>query len=383
MALLDNEKISDKKQNKSDKVLLSIIIVLIVLIIIIISAMVYFLGVAETLNPKLSISLNGQINDELLNEIVVQDDSNYIPIKEIASVVGYEAYNGDYIYVSEDSNKCHVIMNNEEVIQFTVDSNEAYKIKLNENLPYATITLNSPIISKNNDLYIDLTDITNSMYIYADINEKNEVEIYSLENMYIIYNSFTQGLGYTEIVNTFTNQKAILNDIIICKNNKNKYGVINSNGDIIIEHKYEDIQYIEQTQDFIVTYNGMKGIINNKQTKIGISYDEIQYVYYANIYAVTSNKKVGFFNTNGSQIIGFNYDEVGSTTSVKNAKGVKYIDTKGLIVVKNNGKYGLISKDGSMIVDFYLNDVYSIISNGKLEYYVVTDTNTLNINAIV
>lgn len=380
MALLDNNE--KQTANKSDKVVLGIIVVLILVLVSIIGLMVFILNTEET-EIKQSIVFDGVQNDTLLNNVIVQNQIKYIPIKEIAKAAGYDAYNGDYIYVSEDVKKCHVIIKNEQVVQFEANSNKASKIKFDENIAYAKLTLNQPIIAQNNELYISIEDVQNALYIYTENIYTNNMQMYSLDNLYNLYNNYTVSLGYKGITNSFANKIAILNDILVFKNNKDKFGAINTAAEIIIEPKYDDIQYVQETKDFIVTYNGLKGIISNKQTKLNVSYDEIEYINYANLYAVTSNKKIGFFDANGNKIIDFQYDDIGSKTQVKNAKSVQYVTTKGLLVVKSNGKYGLINLEGTPIVGFELEDVYSSIYNGKLEYYVVVNGNTLNLNTIV
>lgn len=382
MALLDNEKNSKQEQNGSDKLLLGIIIVLIIAVMAVAGTMIYFVTMGDISGTKQTVYLDGVQNNIISNSVITENDVSYIPIKQLANLVGYEAYNGDYIYVSEDINKCHVILESEDVIQFENNSNKAYKIKYGKNIAHTELTLENPILSINNDLCISLEDVTSALYIYETI-DGNNVKLYSLETLYTSYNNMAISLGYTEIINTFANQKAILNNILICKSNRNKCGVINSAGEVIVEAKYDNIEYVETTGDFIVTYNGQKGIINNKQSKLSISYDDIDYIDYANLYAVTSNKKIGFFDTNGQKIIDFNYDEVGSKTGVKNASSVQYITTKGLLVVKANGKYGLVNKQGATVIDFTLDDVYSTIYNGNLSYYIVSDGNVIDINFAV
>lgn len=380
MSLMDNSK---KEENGKDKILLGIIIFLIVLSICLIGFIIYISGDVGKVPTKSEISVDGLVNNALSDKVSQYNNINFIPLKEIANIAGYEAYNGDYIYVSEDINKCHVIINNEEVVQFTANSNEANKIKYGANLEYVKITLENPIISLNGELYISVIDIPSALYLYCDTSNSSNIQIYTLDTLYSIYNDYAIGLGYLGIENNTTNKKAILNNVLICKSTNNKYGVIDSSGKTIIESKYEGIQYVEETGDFIVTYNGVKGIIQNQQTKLGVSYDEIEFINYANVYAVTLNKKIAIFDENGGQIVGFNFDGIGSKTSVRNAKSVEYITSKGLIVVKANGKYGLVNKQGSTVVDFTLDDVYSTTSSGSLQYYVVINGETKNINSIV
>lgn len=382
MELYDNDKNQKNGKSGSDKLLLGIILLLVIAVISVFGILIYFLNTGDITETKISVYLDGAPDNTLLNSIIVQNEIRYVPIKQLATLVGYEAYNGDYIYISEDINKCHVIVKSEEVIQFENNSNKAYIIKHKQNIAKTELTLNKPIVYINNELCIALEDITSALFIYYSTNG-NIIELYSLDALYSMYNSTMVNYGYSQIVDTFTNKKAILNDVFICKNNKNKYGVINSAGEVIIESKYDDIEYVESTGDFIVTYNGQKGIIHNKQTKLAISFDEIDYIDYANLYAVTSNKKIGFFDTNGQKIIDFWYDQVGSKTSVKNATSVEYITSKGLLVVKANGKYGLVNKQASTVVDFYLDDVYSIIYNGKLSYYAVSGGNVTDIDFLV
>ena len=68
-----------------------------------------------------------------------------------------------------------------------------------------------------------------------------------------------QKLGYLPIDSeTYVNKLAILDDMLIVKASNNCYGVITIGGDIILETKYDSIQYLKETSDFLVESNNKK-----------------------------------------------------------------------------------------------------------------------------
>ena len=63
--------------------------------------------------------------------------------------------------------------------------------------------------------------------------------------------------GYSEISDVFANKKAILQNMLVVKKgeNKNIYGVIDTQGKTILEAKYDNITYLPNVGDFLVESN--------------------------------------------------------------------------------------------------------------------------------
>ena len=118
----------EKKANtKLPKIILAIIIVLVIAIIGIVVA----LGYIE--NSQLKVSIDGQVQAKVKDMLVFEGDTVYIPIRDIASYVGYQSYSGDYAERSEAKNKCY-IQNDDEIANFVLGSNKIY------NFPFIAFT---------------------------------------------------------------------------------------------------------------------------------------------------------------------------------------------------------------------------------------------------
>ena len=62
--------------------------------------------------------------------LIFEDDGKiYAPIKEIASYLGYESYNGEYSQRSEEQSKCYIQSEN-EIANFSLGSDTIYKLDL-------------------------------------------------------------------------------------------------------------------------------------------------------------------------------------------------------------------------------------------------------------
>lgn len=121
-----------------------------------------------------------------------------------------------------------------------------------------------------------------------------------------------------------------------------KYGVLNKNGEILINNEY---QYIEYAFDdyFIATKNGKIGVLNYlNEIKIEFKYDVIQKIENTNILQAITTKD------NTIELYNKNLEKV---TSMKNA------------IVYNKDNYIEIVSDNNLI---YLNNDGSIISNKEI-----------------
>ena len=93
MNLIDENFETKKKDNskKTTKIILAIIIILVIAIIGTFIALVYIQ------DNTLKLYVNGSTNEKVKEMMVIEDDGTiYFPIKEIASYLGYESFNGEY-----------------------------------------------------------------------------------------------------------------------------------------------------------------------------------------------------------------------------------------------------------------------------------------------
>ena len=237
------------------------------------------------------------------------------------------------------------------------------------------------------------------------------------------YSAKVLDYGYDSISDNFINQKAVLNSMLVVTKNQGKsYALIDLKGNAIIEAKYDNIEYLENTGDFLVTSNNKVGIISSKrETKVQLLYDSLElvdsdsglfiakkdnkygiidskgnikvYIEYDQIgidntkfeknniknkylldngmIPAKKDKYWGAFDKNGKTVLNFEYDSFGYTaTSNREAINLLIIPDYNLMVVCQNKKYALVSSTGDMVIRPVLDDAYMTISSGKKYYYM-------------
>lgn len=426
--LLNEEILKPKKEKNKIKASTIILVLIILLVILCILAIVAIFYIKETL---LSYSLDGRQAKDLENILIFEENNKiYIPIRRMAQYLNYEAYNGDYITLSEDTTKCYII-NNNELVSFTLNSNILTKVIEEQT---TQIKIEEAIKEINGELCITAEgaqDAFNFIFYY-DINN-NEIYIQTLSYLYNGYSAEYQKLGYLPIDSeTYVNKLAILDDMLIVKASNNCYGVITIGGDIILETKYDSIQYLKETSDFLVESNNKKGIISREKiTKVDTIYDSIKkisnknnifyiveqsglfglldvegktiiypeynqigmdvvayeqngitngYILYNKLIPVMRNQKWGLFDIEGNKITDFLYDSFGCSKTqndLTRTYGVLEVMDYKLIVVSQENKYNLINLEGNLLFNgFVLDSVYITKSEGKDIYYITKGTVT-------
>ena len=430
MNLIDENLETKKTDNskKTAKIILILMAILIIAIIAIIGTILYIE------NSTLKLYINGSLNEKVKNMMVVENDGTvYFPIKEIASYLGYESFNGEYTDKSEDASKCYVQCD-DEVANFTLNSNKIYKLTTSDKSGnYNYVYESKPVKAINGKLYATSDGIEKAFNVSFSYNtDSQRVYIYTMTYLSDSYNSKVLDYGYEKISDNFTNKKTILNNmIIVTKNQDRLYAVIDTKGNTIIEPKYEEIEYLPNSGDFLVKSNNKVGIISAKrETKVQILYDSLELVdsdsglYIAkrdNKYGVIDSKgniKIyieydqigidstkfaqnniknkylldngmilakkdkywGAFDKNGNEIVPFEYDSFGYiASSNKDAINLLLVPDYNMLVACKDKKYTLINSSGETVVQPVIDDVYMTISSGKKYYYMNVNNNTINI----
>lgn len=421
MNLID-ESVDYKKKDNSKKIARIILIFIALIIIAIISVLGALMYIK---NKELKLYIDGNVNDKVKNMMEVDDDGTvYFPVKDIASYIGYQSYNGEYTDKSEDANKCYV-QNDNEIANFVLNSNKIYKLALeNSDGNYNYYYANKPVKAINGKLYISSDALANAFNLsFTYDTDSNRVYIYTMPYLIESYSAKVLDYGYDSISDNFINQKAVLNSMLVVTKNQGKsYAVIDLKGNAIIEAKYDNIEYLENTGDFLVTSNNKVGIISSKrETKVQLLYDSLElvdsdsglfiakkdnkygiidskgnikvYIEYDQIgidntkfeknniknkylldngmIPAKKDKYWGAFDKNGKTVLNFEYDSFGYTaTSNREAINLLIIPDYNLMVVCQNKKYALVSSTGDMVIRPVLDDAYMTISSGKKYYYM-------------
>ena len=111
------------KEEKKKKVATKIILVAIIAVVLVIVGIVSYLLYIQSTTLKLT--LDGQANEKLKQLLVFEEDGTiYVPIKDVASYLGYDSFNGEYSDKSESQSKCYVQSKEEtEIANFSLGSN--------------------------------------------------------------------------------------------------------------------------------------------------------------------------------------------------------------------------------------------------------------------
>ena len=430
MNLID-ESIDYKKKDNSKKIARIILIFIALIIIAIISVLGALMYIK---NKELKLYIDGNVNDKVKNMMEVDDDGTvYFPVKDIASYLGYQSYNGEYTDKSEDANKCYV-QNDNEIANFVLNSNKIYKLALeNSDGNYNYYYANKPVKAINGKLYISSDALANAFNLsFTYDTDSNRVYIYTMPYLIESYSAKVLDYGYDSISDNFINKKAVLNSMLVVTKNQGKsYAVIDLKGNAIIEAKYDNIEYLENTGDFLVTSNNKVGIISSKrETKVQLLYDSLElvdsdsglfiakkdnkygiidskgnikvYIEYDEIgidntkfeknniknkylldngmIPAKKDKYWGAFDKNGKTVLNFEYDSFGYiATSNKEAINLLIIPDYNLMVVCQNKKYALVNSTGDMVIRPVLDDAYMTISSGKKYYYMNANDRKINI----
>ena len=156
-------------------------------------------------------------------------------------------------------------------------------------------------------------------------------------------------------------------------NNKDttKYGILNSNGDEIVEEKYNYIEYLYDNYFIVSNENSKLGIIDDQENvKVEIKYDSLQKIQNTNIVqAILSQSKVTDLYSkqmekicemeNANIEIKENYVKVYNETETKyfdldgkELKNTEVFTNNSLFASSENGKWGFVDSNGNVIVEY-------------------------------
>lgn len=350
-----NEK---QKKVKKIMIIITVLIVLLLFISIALFATIYYLQ-----SKQFKFIVDGKVvsKNSMSNDLFVfEGDNIYVSLREIADLIGYKYYNGGYKQYSEDATKCY-LEGKDEVVTFEKDSDKFYKTLLGE-LDYTYFTLEEPIKRINGKLYVTSKGLNTACNLQMVYNkEANNIIIYTLP---YLTNYYISRYSNVAIEGNFNNQKALLYGLLVVQNADNtqrnsnsdiRYGIHDLNNREIVGTKYTKIEFVEATEEFIVTTEENKvGIITSKgDTKVTPQYDDLKQIDKdMNLYMATNNGKSGVIEKNGKILIYLEYEQIGvdttkfPTNDIKN----KYILFDNAIPVKQNGKWGLYDIRGNLIL---------------------------------
>lgn len=382
MNLID-ESFEPKKTDNSKKMARIILVIMAVLIIAIIAI---FMTIIYIQGKTLKLYINGAVNEKVKEMMIIEPDGRiYFPIKEIAPYLGYESFSGEYTDKSEDASKCY-IQSEDEIANFSLNSNKIYKLSISSDTSnYDYFYASKPVKAINGKLYATTDAIEKAFNISFTYNSENQrVQIYTMPYLIGSYTSKVLDYGYEEISENFTNEKTILNDmLVVTKNEKKTYAVIDIKGNTIIEPKYDYIEYLPNSGDFLVKSNNKVGIISSKkETKVQILYDSLELIDKdTGLYLAKRDNKYGVIDSKGNIKIYIEYDQIGidSTLFEQNDIKNKYLLSNGMIPVRKDKFWGAFDKNGNKVLEFEYDSFGYIASNNKdaINLLMIPDYNVM------
>lgn len=166
-----------------------------------------------------------------------------------------------------------------------------------------------------------------------------------------------------------------------------KFGVINNEGETVINPEYTEIVLIpnKDVPIFICTYdlNDQDGtyktkVINQKNEEIFKEYSKVEAIdnfdskqniwYEDDVLRVEKDGKYGLINFEGKEVLPCDYDEITALKGVTNN-----------LLVKKDGKVGLVNEKGQTIVNTEYKDIKTLKEGYKNEYIIVNDNNQYGI----
>ena len=351
------EKNSKHKKN----VLLSIIVCAILIIILI--ALIAYIRYIDSITLKLFIdNKQAQIPNDFYYE---KDGKRFVNLSELSGLLGYDYTKGVYTDYNEDEDSCYMT-NHFETIAISSGKNKYEKyITLIEGetiseIPittksksgyYERFTIDEPAQFVDGYIYISEEYIPKMFNVSLKWTEYR-IYFYTLEYQIVAAQKNITKLNYSEMSGYYENLRAISDGYAIVGNGTNHYGVISlADGKELISIKYDDIKYVQNTEEFYVTVaDGTMGLIDasGKTLIAPTEYEEISLLDEENqLYLVEKNNEYGVLNRNGDVIVYAENDEIGYDVSEYN----KELLTNYLlwfnkcIPVEKNGKYGLYNKN--------------------------------------
>ena len=378
---MDFNKANDfEKEKQSNKKILVIAVTLIVILAIAATSIYFYTANAKKKILKIYINAvnwsrygDSTVVDKkrlASNSVIKEGNKYYFAIKDFAEVAGFNFYRGDR--TTEEETKAY-IENNSERVTFVSGSKEIRKYYLtssyssgkNSNLTSQVFNIDDTILFKNGKLYISENGIGRAFNVLFKYNQSsNNIQIYTLEYFYSLMSGQIKDLfkvnsnTNNESKVVIDNKKALLyNYVINYDEATGLYGMalLSDPTKLIISKKYKQIDYVEGSDDFIVTtVDGKVGILGKDSlAKVDPKYDSIENIdLNAGLYLVKLYEKYGVVTQMGKIVVSVDYDQIGLDSNIddKNLTS-RYLLYDNCIPVKLLGKWGFYDKNGNKIVD--------------------------------
>lgn len=284
--------------------------------------------------------------DNKLNVFIDLEGNEVYKTNELISYDNYyKMSDGNYLFYNNEDNKLNI---------YVFDGKT---LSLYHSFPDATYV--KPIVC--NDIIVGFSSfVDEKLYLYNTNGEGISV----LGDQTLVADKFVDNVFYVNNMES-----------LVVKNKEELYGVININGEIILEVKYKDVISLSEDDKYIVKdINDKYGIIDEYgNTLLNNKYDGI--LEYYDYYIVIKDKKMALFDKEFNNIIDFkmNYNTL-MGFNYRSDLSVKLYTKEDYIIVVNNvdeDKYKREYEYHNMYVikdNKIINNIEQISYNDELMY---------------
>lgn len=196
-------------------------------------------------------------------------------------------------------------------------------------------------------------------------------------------------IAIKNLLNSDSSSNHLISKTYFVYNKNNKWGVIDNNGDIVIEPTYEDAIIIPNSKKavFICTDSADYAaqtyhtkVYNEKGQEILTGYDKVIALenydenynlwYEENVLLVEKNGKYGLIDLDGKVLLDAVYDQISTLKGVKNS-----------LVTEQNGKKGLVTDTGKVMIENKYEDIQALGKDVKA--YIVKSNNLYGVYPIL
>lgn len=277
--------------------------------------------------------------------------------------------NNVFYIKGEENNKYFVIKNDKIAYQTDqykrlrvedINSDIAIAIKDDSSIDYINL-LTKEKINQDGNIKYTYSDGVVLQEVYNFQNEKNEFTVITPK----------KNIGTFSDINLVSDE--FVNGFIKINTSNDKYNFVNKNGNIISNKEYEEVSDFNKNGFAIVSNDKSYGVIDkNGKEVIDLKYDDVEFLddtLFKNINKYTKeqlfifkqNNKYGIINSNGNIVVKPIYDEFKYVTTKYPIIKAKYQEDYTLINLQSHKDLSIDSKNDVQIYEDY------IVSNG--EYY--------------
>ena len=213
-------------------------------------------------------------------------------------------------------------------------------------------------------------------YNEPQLNKKKVLAVVIAIVVVIMFIFIIKGL----LTNTNNQGKIISKDYVVALKD-NKWGVIDNQGNIVIDPSYQEMIVIPNSKNdvFLCTYDVdynsktyKTKALNSKNEEIFTEYQQVEAIqnidansnvwYESNVVRVQKNSKYGLINLSGKEILPCEYDEISALTGIKN-----------VLKITKNEKIGIVNDEGKILLQPEYADITNLDKDSKDGFIIKTE----------